>query len=172
VPSQPGTGPPRTPDTGPPAGNGPGQTPTRNAQDTGSCSFQHHPQRVTREHRSDTDHPCIKRYARLRTLRAPRSWSHCVVGASSVSAASTTRQVNQEYVLPVIRMNHRHGRAQRPWPPQDLDRPLGSHPRSRSHGYDQPGQATLCRAGFGPPGRSARGWSRTWVGQPPGARAG
>ena len=37
----------RTPDTGPPAdrpaGNGPGQTPTRNAQDTGSCSFQHHP---------------------------------------------------------------------------------------------------------------------------------
>ena len=42
-----GTGPPRTPDTGPPAhrrnANGPGQTPIRNAQDTGSCSFQHHP---------------------------------------------------------------------------------------------------------------------------------
>jgi transposase len=26
-----------------PAGNGPGQNPTRNAQDTGSCPFQHHP---------------------------------------------------------------------------------------------------------------------------------
>jgi hypothetical protein len=42
-----GTGPPRTPYTGPPArhpaGNGRDQTPTRNAQDTGSCSFQHHP---------------------------------------------------------------------------------------------------------------------------------
>jgi hypothetical protein len=40
-------GPPRIPDTGPPAGhrvgNAPGQTSTRNAQDTGSCSFQHHP---------------------------------------------------------------------------------------------------------------------------------
>ncbi len=42
-----GTGPPRTPDTGPPAGHpsdtGPGQTPTPNAQNTGSCSSQHHP---------------------------------------------------------------------------------------------------------------------------------
>jgi hypothetical protein len=42
-----GTGPPRIPDNGPPAGhrggNGPGQTPTRNAQDTERCSFQHHP---------------------------------------------------------------------------------------------------------------------------------
>jgi len=46
-------------------------------------------------------------------------------------------------------MNHSGGRAQQPWPPQDLDRPLGSGPRSRSHGYDQPGQATLCRAGIG-----------------------
>src|SRR5215467_3461962 len=42
------TGPPRTPDTGPPAGrpsdNGPGQTPTPNAQDTESCSCRHHPE--------------------------------------------------------------------------------------------------------------------------------
>jgi hypothetical protein len=42
-----GTVPPRTPDTSPqaarPGDNRPGQTPTRNAQDTGSCSFQHHP---------------------------------------------------------------------------------------------------------------------------------
>ena len=28
-----------------PAGNGPGQTPTRRAQDTGSCPSQHHPSR-------------------------------------------------------------------------------------------------------------------------------
>ena len=42
-----GPGQPRTPISRPPAGrpagNGPGQSPTPNAQDTGSCSFQHLP---------------------------------------------------------------------------------------------------------------------------------
>ncbi len=40
------------------------KSPTRNAQDTGTAHFSRS-QHVTPEHRSDTDHPCIERYARI-----------------------------------------------------------------------------------------------------------